>query len=242
MYDLTFDLQNVQPMDHNMSKNKIRFNCKQYKKYLIYISEMALKNSTVGEQCPTVAEILASPIAKYITLVANNCRYSGTGENIIVNYVLPLFLKDNAEASKEDNINWSEVTTGTFDNKYWKEMKTEITTLESLGAWGIFELYDNMNVIKLKWSFKRKHYIDSLIKNAKAESCANVNQKLEEIDFFGTYAPVVQWTTIQLILTIEILRGLKSKQGDVVANFIHADIVEGENVYINTPKRFCVLS
>ena len=120
MYDLTFDLQNVQPMDHNMSKNKIRFNCKQYKKYLIYISEMALKNSTVGEQCPTVAEILASPIAKYITLAKNNCGYSETAEQIIVNYIHKVLLKYKDAEIQKDKPNFREAATVPFANKYQK--------------------------------------------------------------------------------------------------------------------------
>ena len=61
---------------------------------------MALQNVTVEEQCPTVAELLASPISKYITLAKNNCGYSGTAEYLIFNYVRPLFLKDNYAAIK----------------------------------------------------------------------------------------------------------------------------------------------
>ena len=48
--------------------------------------------------------------------------------------------------------------------------------------------------------------------------------QLEGIDFFETYAPVVQWTTIRLMFILEILLGLKSKQGDVLATFLHADL------------------
>ncbi len=40
---------------------------------------------------PTVADLLASPLAKYITLAANDCGYSGKAEELIVTYVHPLF-------------------------------------------------------------------------------------------------------------------------------------------------------
>ena len=46
---------------------------------------MTLQNVKVEEQCPAVSELLASPIAKYITLDAKNCEYSGTEEDFIVN-------------------------------------------------------------------------------------------------------------------------------------------------------------
>ena len=42
---------------------------------------------SVKEQCPTIAELMASPLAKYITLAANDCGYGGTTEELIVNYV-----------------------------------------------------------------------------------------------------------------------------------------------------------
>ena len=41
------------------------------------------------------------------------------------------------------------------------------------------------------------------------------DQQLEGIEFLDMYAPVFQWTTAQLMLNIDILVVLKSKQGDV---------------------------
>ncbi len=51
-----------------------------------------------------------SPLAKYITLAANDCGYSGTAEELIVTYVHPLFLKAHSAASKWDNPSWKEAT------------------------------------------------------------------------------------------------------------------------------------
>ncbi len=59
---------------------------------------------------PTVAELMDSPLAQYITLAANDCGYSGTAEELIVNYVHPLFPKAHSAASKMDNLSWKEVT------------------------------------------------------------------------------------------------------------------------------------
>ncbi len=65
---------------------------------------------------PTIAELLESPLAKYITLAANDCGYSGTAEELIVSYVHPLFLKAHSAASKEDNPSWKQATQGKFAN------------------------------------------------------------------------------------------------------------------------------
>ena len=68
--------------------------------------------------------------------------------------------------------------------------------------------------------------------------CARGDQQLEGIDFFETYAPVAQWTTIQLMFILEILLALKSKQGDVACAFFHVDLGPGENVYVDMPLGF----
>ncbi len=108
----------------------------------------------------------------FITLTANDCGYSGTAEALIVNYVHPLFLKAKAVASKEDNPNWHDATTGNFAYKYWEAMRVKIKTLESMVAWEVVEREEDMNVIRSKWAFKCKRCPDGLIKNVKACFCA----------------------------------------------------------------------
>ena len=58
---------------------------------------MAFMSLTLDKTIPTVADLLASPLAKYITLAANDCGYS-KAEELIVTYVHPLFLKAHSAA------------------------------------------------------------------------------------------------------------------------------------------------
>ena len=119
-------------------------------------------------------------------------------------------------------------------------MELEIATLEDLGAWEVLK-YDSEtipNVIWSTWAFKCKLFPDGLIKKFKACVCAQGDMKLEGIDFFETYAPVVQWTTIWLMFILEGFLGLKSKQGDVTCAFLHADLAPDETVYVDLPLGF----
>ena len=75
---------------------------------------MTLQSMAVGEKCPTVADIMAIPLAKYTTLSNTEFGYGGTEEYLIVNYIHLLFFKDKYAASQEDNPNWREATTGVF--------------------------------------------------------------------------------------------------------------------------------
>jgi hypothetical protein len=122
--------------------------------------DMALISLTLDKAIPTVADLLASSIARYITLAANDCGYSGTAEELVVSYVHPLFLKAHSAASKADNPSWREATRGKFDAKYWEAMKLEIATLENIDAWSMVDRYDSdgalHHVIPSTWAFKCK--------------------------------------------------------------------------------------
>ncbi len=72
--------------------------------------DLLLSMLSITDGIPTVAELMDSPLAKYITLAMNDCRYSGKAEELIVTYVHPLFLKAHSVASKLDNPGWKEAT------------------------------------------------------------------------------------------------------------------------------------
>ena len=105
-----------------------------------------------------------------------------------------------------------------------------------MGAWEIVDQYENMNAIQQTWAFKCKNYPDAQINQYKARLYAIGDQKLKGIYFFETYAPVFQQTTVRLMLNIEILLVFQSNQGGMAADFLHADIREGENAYVDMPK------
>jgi hypothetical protein len=138
MFAPTFGHHDIPPMAQQMSKKWLRLNYKQYCMSFRRSGDMALMSSlTLDKTMPTVADLLASPLAKYITLAANDCGSSGTAEELIVSYVHPLFLKAHSAASKADNPSWQEATRGKFADKYWEAMKQEIATLKNieLGPW-----------------------------------------------------------------------------------------------------------
>ncbi|KAL7554550.1 hypothetical protein ACHAWF_018065, partial [Thalassiosira exigua] len=68
--------------------------------------------------------------------------------------------------------------------------------------------------------------------------CAHGHKHIKSFNYFEAYAPVVQWTTIRLMLMLEVLLYLKSKQGDVTATFLHAELNKVKRVYIEMPQEF----
>eukprot|EP00804_Cyclotella_cryptica_P015875 CCRYP_006378-RA/>CCRYP_006378-RA protein AED:0.13 eAED:-0.06 QI:0/-1/0/1/-1/0/1/0/145 len=104
-----------------------------------------------------------------------------------------------------------------------------------MGVWEVVEHPEGASGIDSTWAFRIKCFPDGLVKKFKAHFCVRGDQQVHGIDFFETYAPVVQWTMVRLMLILEVLLSLKSKQGDITAAFVHADVEEGENIYVEMP-------
>ena len=105
-------------------------------------------------------------------------------------------------------------------------------------SWDVVYRDDNINVIDYTCAFKIKLFIDELINNFKARFCARVDQQVECVYFVEKDSTVVQWTTIRLMLVLEVLLGLKTKHGDVTVDFFCADFYKGENIYVKAPRGF----
>ena len=87
---------------------------------------MTLNSMHLADSIPTITELLDSPISKFITLAANNCGYEGTTQDLIVNYVHPLFLQSQSSCKSRRNSNWRQAMNGQFAIEYWEAAVTEI--------------------------------------------------------------------------------------------------------------------
>jgi hypothetical protein len=54
--------------------------------------------------------------------------------------------------------------------------------------------------------------------------CARGDHQIKGVDFFDTFAPVVNWTSVRLLLILSAILSLSTKQVDYTAAFIHAPI------------------
>jgi len=71
---------------------------------------------SLEDSLPSISDLINSPLSKFITLAANDCGYNGTTEELIIQYVYPLFSRAYSAASKEDNPGWRGATQGKFAN------------------------------------------------------------------------------------------------------------------------------
>jgi hypothetical protein len=74
------------------------------------------------------------------------------------------------------------------------------------------------------------------MRKLKARFCPRGFEQNEGVDYYETFAPVVNWITVRFLLMMSILLGLETKQVDYVAAFVQADI--NTTVFVEMPKGF----
>jgi hypothetical protein len=82
---------------------------------------------------------------------------------------------------------------------FMKAMETEIETLIRMNAFVVVDKRKWMNVVSSVWAFKHKRYPDGSIRKLQACICAQGFEQIEGVDYFETFAPVVQWMTLHSV-------------------------------------------
>ena len=120
-------------------------------------------------------------------------------------------------------------------------MKKEVEDHEKREHWEIVPrstMTSGKKTIMMVWSFKRKRYPDGRINKHKARLCAHGGMQQWGIDYWETYAPVVNWLSIRTLLAISLIHGLESRSIDFVLAFPQAPLEE--EVFTELPYGFGV--
>ena len=151
-----------------------------------------------------------------------------------------------------DNPTWEQAINGPNSTGYWRAMEKEIKTLqEEMDSWEIVDKKDWMNTLPSTWAFKCKRFPSGEVRKLKARFCARGDRQIEGIDFYDTFAPVTNWTTVRIMLIMSLILNLATKQVDYTAAFVHAPIDKPPNfhqmskeeqqksgVYVDMPRGF----
>jgi len=156
------------------------------------------------------------------------------------------------QANAQDNPTWDEAMNGPNQEGYWESCLKEISTLQdSMQSWEVVSRESWMNVLPSTWAFKCKRYPSGEVRKLKARFCVRGDRQIEGVDYFDTFAPVVNWTTVRIMLIMSIILNLSTKQVDYTAAFVHAPIdlpprynqiskreQEQAGIYIEIPRSF----
>jgi transposase InsO family protein len=116
----------------------------------------------------------------------------------------------------------------------WKQaIEEEIGSLEENNTWSFVNEQEakGRKLVTTKWIFTVKS--DG---RYKARLVARGFQQKYKIDYDETYSPVVNTTSLRILISIAAAKGLKMKQFDVKTAFLHGDLKE--TIYMKVPKGY----
>ncbi len=111
--------------------------------------------------------------------------------------VIETYLASKKSKYDDDNPSFDMAMNGPFQGEFHDAMRTELNTIGTeFKCWDLVPRLPGMNVLPSTRAFKIKRYRDGSVKKFKARFCAREDRQLEGVDYFETWAPVVQWSTI----------------------------------------------
>ena len=146
----------------------------------------------------------------------------------------------STEQSGNDVYTFKEMLKQPDKNEFIKAMMAEIKDHESRQHWVLFKrssIPKGHKTIMAIWSFKRKRYPDGTIYKYKARLCAHGGMQQWGIDFWETYAPVVNWLSVRTLLTLSVVHSWHSRSIDFVLAFPQADL--DHDVFMEFPAGVC---
>jgi hypothetical protein len=123
----------------------------------------------------------------------------------------------------------------------WKEaMAEEHQSIMKNEVWEIVPRPKEKSVVTSKWVYKIKHATDRSMDKYKARFVARGFSQKEGEDYDETFAPVVRYTSIKVVISLVASMGWNIHQMDVKTTFLNG-VIE-EEVYIEQPQGFEVHS
>ena len=117
------------------------------------------------------------------------------------------------------------------DTPWWKEAcEEEYQSLMDNNLWMVVDLPPGKKAVGSKWVFKLKKLPDGSIDRFKARVVARGFTQKAGIDFTETFAPVVCFNTLRVLLAITAMEDLELDQVDFKSAYLNGEIEE--EVYI----------
>jgi hypothetical protein len=131
---------------------------------------------------------------------------------------------------------------GSADGAQWKKaIEEEIESLTENDTFRYVKrssLPAGTNIMGYRWVFKVKLKADGTIDRYKARLVAKGFTQKEGIDYNETFAPVVRYKSLRMILVIATVFNYELTQMDVVTAFLNALV--DEDVYMRVPEGFAI--
>ena len=129
---------------------------------------------------------------------------------------------------------FSEAISNELANEWKSAIAEELKAHETNGTWEIVEKPENRNIIDSKWVFKLQEEKAGKFRKFKARLCARGFKQLEGVDYSETFASVVRYDTLRLLLAIAAKEDLEMLQFDIKTAFLYGELQE--EIFMKIPQ------
>ena len=233
--DKFFDelLQPTLPDINELSRRKSSRQSKPSEKALNSNDKAIKRMFGLATNLPTVVKQMESKVFAFVTHLENISTLYDDTINQCHYFIY------NAVASTNDVYTLSQMLKLDDIKDFVIAMMKEVEDHESRDHWEIFERYKmpkGAKTILSVWAFKRKRLPDGTVYKHKARLNAHGGMQRWGIDYWETYAPVVNLISVRLLLVLSIVHKLRTKSIDFVLAFPQADITK--DIYMELPYGF----
>lgn len=124
-----------------------------------------------------------------------------------------------------------------IDSENWKEaMNEEIASHRANQTWTLVDLPAGRKPINAKWVYKTKRDDSGAVVRYKARLVAKGYAQRMGIDYTETYAPVVRYASIRLLMALAVKYDYSIHQMDVITAFLQGDL--REDIFMNQPEDY----
>ena len=178
-----------------------------------------------------LATSLASPVTVFshgqatVNSVVHTCNVINANFDGSCNVIHHMVLA--AGSSNNEAYTFREMLKEDDAGEFIKAMKKETETHERRNHWDVVKRSQvpvHVKTIQAIWSFKRKRFPDGLLNKYKARLCAHGGMQQWGVNYWETYAPVVNWVSVRFLLILSEIVGLNNRAIDFVLAFPQAKL------------------
>jgi len=139
----------------------------------------------------------------------------------------------------ETNLTFEQATKGEEGQLWSNAVQSEMESLHKNKTWKLVPRSQGRNVLTSKWLFKKKDTMSATGQTGVKHKARLVTRGFEQkygIDYNETFAPVVKFSTLRLMLAFVAQEDLELHQMDVKTAFLNGDLEE--EIFMEQPEGF----
>nr|CCA27058.1 putative polyprotein [Albugo laibachii Nc14] len=142
---------------------------------------------------------------------------------------------------ERDPLNYGEVRKSSKALEWSKAMEEEISALLRLEVFEVIKRPRDSKEVQSKWVFKTKTSAEARVERFKARLVACENEKKLGVDFFITFAMVMNMSTVKIVLALAVILGVPAQYGDVPNAYAQADKESGMDIFLHVPSKMAFI-